>query len=41
MLTPKKAAAGAAPAAPKPAISKPVIKKVIVTPKPKTEESEE
>ena len=37
MLTPKKAAAAAAP---KPAVSKPVVKKVIVTPKPKTEESE-
>ena len=37
MLTPKKAGAAAAP---KPAVSKPVVKKVVVTPKPKTEESE-
>ena len=37
MLTPKKAGAAAAS---KPAVSKPVVKKVIVTPKPKTEESE-
>ena len=37
MLTPKKAGAAAAS---KPAVSKPVVKKVVVTPKPKTEESE-
>ena len=37
MLTPKKAGAAAAP---KPAVSKPVVKKVVVTPKPRTEESE-
>lgn len=37
MLTPKKAGAAATP---KPAVSKPVVKKVVVTPKPKTEESE-
>ena len=37
MLTPKKAGAAATS---KPAVSKPVVKKVVVTPKPKTEESE-
>ena len=37
MLTPKKAGAAAAS---KPAVSKPVVKKVVVTPKPRTEESE-
>ena len=37
MLTPKKAGVAAAS---KPAVSKPVVKKVVVTPKPKTEESE-
>ena len=37
MLTPRKAGAAAAP---KPAVSKPVVKKVVVTPKPRTEESE-